>query len=710
MPGQNTLLKHRQSEEMIDALLRNFANLSTAASGFEVPHMTSDVIMKLVPDANPEYIAQRLVRMRTQGGVERNLRDNNPEDVHNYVYSLLQTDKKCDAKSTVNDVNKFQSSGCFQLDSHNTKLDIFQKGDSKADQAASPAMVIHVCDEAKNLKQDFDCPRDLLVQEMKYFAEYLSVDSQRLEEVDISVHCDIHIFDWLMRYVKRDTELIDEANVPRLDPNNVISILISSDFLKMESLVEACINYCHKNMSLIVATPCNMNCVNERLTSLIAAKFSHNELEEVKDRKDKFKSKLFCKKIEKLFDPNLSDCDSTGKASSLFKCFMCQHVLTSEQSFKLPCTNNRLGVNSHGGLSYEHEPDNTWDVNNFLICLFEELRKWSLVYWRLWGIINNLTCSRCNLTFQLCDFSTCMYHPERPQYQNSVGDTADNALGFYTCCNQHVLRFDPTGLNKGCRTKDHIVSTTDAEERRRLDDLLTHKNLIRSPSSVAACSSDLNIFSSEEVRCSIKEATMTPVEFNPPPPPPPASVTTSKRQGLARFRSSPDNGEEDVAGEEDVLLTKRSVLSGALDNSFQNSNIPPSFSSSSIASGETTSRNYALTKKKEKIKIPTDSTTYRKYPSKQRWDTARSIRWNQDMQREEDRRRLNSIASNLTKLRTGDKIKSKDQRELPGGIFMKLEQAFFNNLKAQSSGAFQGQMSSRQYGSGSKDFKAKLRR
>lgn len=53
------------------------------------------------------------------------------------------------------------------------------------------------------VKQDFNCPRDLLIREMRYFAEYLSVEAQRWEEVDISVHCDIQIFDWLMRYVKK---------------------------------------------------------------------------------------------------------------------------------------------------------------------------------------------------------------------------------------------------------------------------------------------------------------------------------------------------------------------------------------------------------------------------------------------------------------------------------------------------------------------------
>lgn len=43
---------------------------------------------------------------------------------------------------------------------------------------------------------------------MKYFKEYLSTNvptdiSRQWEEVDISVHCDIGVFYWLMTYVKR---------------------------------------------------------------------------------------------------------------------------------------------------------------------------------------------------------------------------------------------------------------------------------------------------------------------------------------------------------------------------------------------------------------------------------------------------------------------------------------------------------------------------
>lgn len=94
------------------------------------------------------------------------------------------------------------------------------------------------------VKRDFTCPRNILVREMRYFEEYLSSDAQLWDEVDISVHCDVPVFEWLMRYAKRGMlegpcgETLSEAPpAPKLEPANAVSILISSDFLKMENLV-----------------------------------------------------------------------------------------------------------------------------------------------------------------------------------------------------------------------------------------------------------------------------------------------------------------------------------------------------------------------------------------------------------------------------------------------------------------------------------------
>lgn len=53
--------------------------------------------------------------------------------------------------------------------------------------------------------------------------------------------------------------------------------------------VEECIHYCHRHMSAIVATPCNMNCINSNLATRIAELFTHNEADDIRDKKDKFK-------------------------------------------------------------------------------------------------------------------------------------------------------------------------------------------------------------------------------------------------------------------------------------------------------------------------------------------------------------------------------------------------------------------------------------
>ncbi|ESO96290.1 hypothetical protein LOTGIDRAFT_63818, partial [Lottia gigantea] len=351
-------------------------------------------------------------------------------------------------------------------------------------------MVIHVCDEAKDLKKDFFCPRDLLVKEMKYFAEYLSSDAQRWEEVDISVHCDVQIFDWLMKYAKRHLSQSDIER-PKLEPGNVVSILISSDFLKMDSLVQECIEFCYKNISAIVSTNCNMNCINDTLLSRIADLFSHTEGDEILDRKDKFKSKLFSKKLEKLFDRNYNSPDSLGSASSLHRCSVCKRLLTDTMKKRVKCMPSRMTIDKHGNLTYSHLRDTSFDVNEYLIDLKSQLKTWKDVYWRVWGTINTLPCSRCSEIFPLVEFGHCKYHPEAPRYDNSILE-GGSCIGNYPCCHQNTLRFDPTQQNKGCRVKDHIVyinentsssspDVTLQQHQKVYDDLLAHREIICVP-------------------------------------------------------------------------------------------------------------------------------------------------------------------------------------------------------------------------------------
>lgn len=60
--------------------------------------------------------------------------------------------------------------------------------------------MIHVIDDNKHMKKDFSFSRSLLVKYMKYFDKCLKKISEN-DEIDISIHCDALIFEWLLNYI-----------------------------------------------------------------------------------------------------------------------------------------------------------------------------------------------------------------------------------------------------------------------------------------------------------------------------------------------------------------------------------------------------------------------------------------------------------------------------------------------------------------------------
>ncbi|XP_054678495.1 SANT and BTB domain regulator of class switch recombination isoform X1 [Grus americana] len=600
--------------------------------------------------------------------------------------------------------------------SESEKGPVHKSGES-TDENQGPNMVIHVCDEAKNLKEDFVCPRDLLISEMKYFAEYLSVDAQRWEEVDISVHCDVHIFDWLIRYVKRNTKEPEANEMPTLEPSNVISILISSEFLKMDSLVEKCIHYCHKNMNAIVATPCNMNCINANLVTHIADLFTHNEVEELKDKRDKFKSKLFCKKIERLFDPEYLNPDSRGNAATLYRyglfilllqlegqylyvevllllqyffldffsffksrCCLCKKLLTKETERRIPCVPGKINIDQHGNIVYVHIRDKTWEVHEYLIGLHEELKSWRDVYWRLWGTVNWLTCSRCNQSFLCTEFSHCQYHSQPVLYPGVASALGSTGTGVYPCCNQKVLRFDPTTLPKGCKVRDHMVDLPSGNEdgdalpsqtTKILNDLLHHRDVIVVPFTKDENSdSGIGLCDEKGVECDVL------VEPNTPWGPKTGEINAFlslknwtlqlKQQSLLSEEEEYTTGSEvteDEVGDEEEVCRKPAGRKEKLKKSYKH---PKKLVSSPSV------------QKKEKLSDKSssrDASPFVVSMQQNKWDASRSLRFNQDAQREDDQRRMSEITGHLIKMRLGDldRVKSKDSKEYAGGIYSRLE-------------------------------------
>jgi hypothetical protein len=481
-----------------------------------------------------------------------------------------------------------------------------------------------------------------------------------MEEVDISVHCDVQIFDWLMKYVKRTTR--EGLGSPGLEPGNVISILISSDFLKMDSLVDECIEYCHANMSAIIATPCNMNCIDDRLVTRIADLFDHNELDAVKDRKDKFKSKLFAKKVEKLFDATGNIPGSPENASTLFRCSFCKKILTKNLEKKLKCVQSRMTINRHGTFSYKHQADVTWDVSDWLLETRNQLKTWSDVYWHIWGSINYLECSRCQETFPCTELANCRYHPEAACFD--IG----KSVGEHACCGLKVLRFDPSQPNKGCRLKDHVVKTASsgsdddknsssqkADSKMQVyNDLLAHRDVVcipylRTGAIVTDGDADVNIFAADEIASGV----ISPSADS-------GLTTSTTRMSMNDFKADSRSGPRLKA-----LTAEREVT---FDDGDTDDEIGDDEDMRVRRPGARKSK-VTLDPQAILVDAPDFSTT-----KTGKWDVSRSLRYNQDAQREEDQRRMREMIAYLTRLRLNrDKIDKLKQREYAGGIFSKLE-------------------------------------
>ena len=85
--------------------------------------------------------------------------------------------------------------------------------------------MIHVVDDSKNEKRDFNFSRSLLVKYMKYFDKCLKKISDN-DEIDISIHCDANIFEWLLSYIFAMEEYEKQNNTDGHNKNGAWSLKV----------------------------------------------------------------------------------------------------------------------------------------------------------------------------------------------------------------------------------------------------------------------------------------------------------------------------------------------------------------------------------------------------------------------------------------------------------------------------------------------------
>ena len=248
-------------------------------------------------------------------------------------------------------------------------------------------MVIHVCDENRQIKRDFVCKREILVSNMKYFESFLSDNENGYDDIDISVHCDVDIFEWLMAFIHEPDQ------PPKLDKTIVVSILISSEFLQMDSLVDLCLEHISKSLGDIIKLPIDLSCISEKMINKLAFLIPPKVLAQTRDRKDKILNKLYKRRVELDFSRKAGSKGGTRSiAASLTCCQHCGRVYLEMFEKKLSCTKSAPFVDFRGRLVRRHMAISGWSLTAYLKALHAGGMSWESIYWHVWATCQVFEC------------------------------------------------------------------------------------------------------------------------------------------------------------------------------------------------------------------------------------------------------------------------------------------------------------------------------
>ena len=128
----------------------------------------------------------------------------------------------------------------------------------------------------------------------------------------------------------------------------------------MQRLVDECIQFVWKNLGDVVNLPIDMSCLNENLLNKLAKLVAPEELENIRDRKDKLTSKLYCRKLDQVIK---------DEANLLNRCVYCCTLFTPVQRDWMTCDKAQIFIDFHGNVIAEHVPDRSFDINKFIVFL-----------------------------------------------------------------------------------------------------------------------------------------------------------------------------------------------------------------------------------------------------------------------------------------------------------------------------------------------------
>lgn len=201
--------------------------------------------------------------------------------------------------------------------------------------------------------------------------------------------------------------------------NNVVSILISSEFLQMESLLDICFDFVVRHLNQVVKQPVDLSCLSSNVLDRIARSLSERAMDSLRDKKDKIMSRLYSHKLSQL----LEDDDNI-----LYRCLYCSKLFTSPQREYMTCAHAKHFVDFHGNVIAKHTADNYWDIRRYVQYLHDDVGiAWRNLYWSMWGRIQSFHCSHCDTQFPVAEYAHCSHHPGEPVFKAGAN------IGVYVC-------------------------------------------------------------------------------------------------------------------------------------------------------------------------------------------------------------------------------------------------------------------------------------
>lgn len=180
-------------------------------------------------------------------------------------------------------------------------------------------------------KETFKCEKNLLCEKMKFFDLYnkealkTNKGTSGIEDLDISISCQISLFKWLIKYI-HNHEVINKISY-----KNVHQILISAEFLIMPELIDECLDYIKDNISDVIEKSDTIPTYKSHIAKKLARKIPIEVLDRLHDPKDVLVSRLYKKKLEIFFEEN---------ENLLQRCMICDELFTKIQSSYLICNDS----------------------------------------------------------------------------------------------------------------------------------------------------------------------------------------------------------------------------------------------------------------------------------------------------------------------------------------------------------------------------------